>query len=745
MIVEGAQENYTNSKYYYQFYNVATILEHVIDCFQTIVSDETNPYHPPLSWLTRKQLKPPGEELFLDLFEECSSPKLDLTADNDGELSLSVKTRLEKCSQKLRLNIVSRIKEGCSPLFMACKLGHYKITKYLLEACQADIEQKGRYEALEDHHIHSVSPIWVAAVSGNLDIVQLLIDHRADINSTSDTGSTPLRSVCFLCKDDDTSFHQQQQDRHQQQLNDEPPSTQPDRVHKPELDVFVQIVKLLVENGADLSKPNYNGGTCLINSIHNYELTQFILERGVDVNARDHQSKTALHYAIQQNRLEVVKLLLNFGADPTLSANFCDDALQLACLGGHLDIFEHLIKTTKYTERRLTDAYKLLGSSILELHYDLSRVRELWEMALEINVSTSSTNGADQDIDSNQELSINVCDKWRHGAFSDTMEFSSLLELQSLTADDFRIQSLLISERVLGLNHRETIQRLFHRGTFYLNSLRPDRCIDLWIYAFKLRLQYESIFHFESIFAAQAITKLFLDLISQQQEVKFLKVLDLLSLLVDQLDESYRHLSNQPVSRLHEDIFDLLLGIMMNLLIALNHEAKEPNEIQLARQFITRLIRICPRTSNGSTLLHVCVAPGAFDTEAYKLIRSRSGDVGISPMVELIFQLIDNGLAVDLTNHDGLSALQVLCTTSLRTTDKRAILRRLVDKGAHVDRRPLTPEQGEIIRQSLKEAGVNLTRHVTLSCLAARKLAESKIQFDENMLTRPLREFIAVH
>jgi ankyrin repeat protein len=76
----------------------------------------------------------------------------------------------------------------------------------------------------------------------------------------------------------------------------------------------LDIVTYLVDNGADILKPNYNGGTCLINSVQSVPLCEFLLKHGADVNAQDIQFKTALHYAIQEHRFETTKLLLDNGA-----------------------------------------------------------------------------------------------------------------------------------------------------------------------------------------------------------------------------------------------------------------------------------------------------------------------------------------------------------------------------------------------------------------------------------------------
>jgi len=89
---------------------------------------------------------------------------------------------------------------------------------------ESDLEQKGIYEVVDDKTSHCVSPLWCAAVCGRLNIVKCLVKHGANVNSVSDTGSTPVRSACFM-----THF---------------------------------DIVQYLVEHtGADIGISNYNGKT----------------------------------------------------------------------------------------------------------------------------------------------------------------------------------------------------------------------------------------------------------------------------------------------------------------------------------------------------------------------------------------------------------------------------------------------------------------------------------------------------
>lgn len=119
----------------------------------------------------------------------------------------------------------------------------------------------------DDNSVHLVTPLWAASVSGQTDVVRyLVLEAKVDVNACSDSGSTPVRSACFMTHYD--------------------------------------IVKFLIEHGADISKKNQNGGTCLINSVQSVGLCELLLKNGADVNAQDIQNKTALHYAIQEHRLE---------------------------------------------------------------------------------------------------------------------------------------------------------------------------------------------------------------------------------------------------------------------------------------------------------------------------------------------------------------------------------------------------------------------------------------------------------
>ena len=66
------------------------------------------------------------------------------------QLTYSLRSRLERVERRDRSKIVSRIREGCSPLFIACKKGNVEIVEYLVSVCEANLEQRGLYEVQDD-------------------------------------------------------------------------------------------------------------------------------------------------------------------------------------------------------------------------------------------------------------------------------------------------------------------------------------------------------------------------------------------------------------------------------------------------------------------------------------------------------------------------------------------------------------------------------------------------------------------
>lgn len=291
------------------------------------------------------------QHLFTALVQECQ------LASPSSRLSSNLVRRIEEFDNTERKDVVSGVHNGCAPLFLACKNGSAEVVEYLISKCNAPIEQKGLFEVEEEGVRHSVTPLWCAAVSGRLAVVRVLLRFGADVNAVSDSGSTSVRSVCYIVR--------------------------------PGLDTcHMAIIRALVTAGANIHLSNHFGGTCLINSVQSVDLVKFLIRHGADVNAEDVQHKTALHYAIQEHRLDTAKILVENGADLHKQSKYGDDALQTACVKGALSIFNFLLDKYDYSIERICDAFDLMGASFLLETQDISSSLFFWRKSLELRSQT---------------------------------------------------------------------------------------------------------------------------------------------------------------------------------------------------------------------------------------------------------------------------------------------------------------------------------------------------------------------
>lgn len=579
---------------------------------------------------------------------------------------------------------------------MACKKGNSDIVEYLITMCGADLEQRGVYEVTDDRSIHFVTPLWCAAVAGKLAVVKQLIDYGANVNSVSDTGSTPVRSACFMSHRD--------------------------------------VVMYLVNHGADILKPNYNGGTCLINSVQSVSLCRFLMRRGADVNAQDVQLKTALHYAIQEHRFDTTRLLLEQRANPFLRSRYGDDALQTACLKGAAQIYEYLVNTVEYSATRRAEADELMGTTFLDEHHDVQSALFYWRRA--------------QALRARDNVPKPLAGKLRRPAYQMAAEYANADELEALAhdLDALRNQSLLMCERILGAQHKDTVFRLMYRGAAYADSLQYQRCIDLWQYALELRVGKDTLLHTEAGQAAAALVRLYLDMLDKgragllsHEQLRLEDVLATARLLVDRIADTARLLAERPVYRRHLENFDKLLRVLTHLLYVL-HSLPKQNAAQDAdvRRLVARALAQQPRSAADDTLLHLVVSrantmkPTAFFEEAH---------VHVFPDAPLAELLLECGADVEAVNEARSTPLHV---AALRNNFRPDVVQTLLRHGAHLDRRNANGNQPHRMLAGISECVLNPLQHISLQCLAARKIVERRIPF-AGEVPAALEHFIRIH
>ncbi|EDW97709.1 protein fem-1 homolog A isoform X1 [Drosophila yakuba] len=651
-----------------------------------------------------------------------SGPKVELTKlshelieqvkgiQADSMLSHHLVHELEKLPYPTRREVVRKQRNGCAPLFIACKRGCVDIAKYLINTCGADIEQRGHFEVPEDNSFHYVSPLWAAVVSGKLAMVKYLVRIGCDINATSDSGSTPVRSACYM-----THF---------------------------------DIVKFLVENGADIKRPNINGGTCLINSVQSVKLCLYLVQKGADINARDIQDKTALHYAIQEHRLDTTKMLIEEGADPYAKSRYGDDALRTACLKGAHQIFDFLKKELNYTPARLAEAHELMGSTFLDEHNE-SRVCILhWRMAHHIRAAYSPY------IEKKPQVPLRT-------AYENAVEFSTLEELDNIATDmdAMRTQSLLICERVLGLTHKDMLFRLTFRGASYADSLQLQRCIDLWRFLLEVRVSNWSILHFETCFAAQALVRLMLDLHVQnsshirsdararfvhQDKVlpRFEDVLGVFRTLSESAIVVKHLLLLRPVFRRQQENYDRVMRCLAHLIYLLINTVHTEAQNKLIRQVVHEAVVVgnLRSASTADTMLHLCASRLNVIKSGY-ITDDNFADKTVFPNAEVIKLLIQCGVDVNIKNEAKSTPLHVACQPYNYDNE---IVHLLLKCGGDIDQPNRADKRPYDLIASNPTSTIPLLNFVTLQCLAATAISKHRIPY-HNQLHRQLEKFVRSH
>jgi len=108
----------------------------------------------------------------------------------------------------------------------------------------------------------------------------------------------------------------------------------------------LEVVRLLMDRGADLEKADNTGCTPLLIACGrgHLEVARLLLDRGADTEKADSNGETPLSDACYKGHLEVARLLIDRGANKEAADENGDNPLRLACYRGHIEIIKLLLQ-----------------------------------------------------------------------------------------------------------------------------------------------------------------------------------------------------------------------------------------------------------------------------------------------------------------------------------------------------------------------------------------------------------------
>lgn len=664
-------------------------------------------------------------------------------AARDGKLR-RLKVFLDHRPRDEVRQLVSARTNGATPLVLSCRNGHKDVVEYLVERCNADVEQAGSV-TFDGETIEGAPPLWCAAAAGHTQIVKLLVERGASVNSVTKTNSTPLRAACF--------------------------------------DGHYEIVKYLVEHGADIEVANRHGHTCLMIACYkgHLKIARFLIDAKADVNRKSVKGNTALHDCAESGSLEIMKLLLANGAKIDVDA-YGMTPLLAAAVTGHIHIVEYLIANADLVSRQeRIDALELLGATFVDKKRDMLGSFKLWKRAME-----------DRYVDG--EL---VCPKMvlasPIAAYENTVEVSDIDELEEIISDPdgMRMQALLVRERILGPAHPDTSYYIRYRGAVYADMGHFERCITLWMYALDMQQKMLEPLSPMTQSSLLSFAELFSYMMSEGRNrnnnqrrsppvgginannvgdgmgprvgqpngpqgapnhpsssspnhppVNFCDIMSVFEKAVTEVRQGQETFSNNSSvnSPPERDVtyFNRTLVIILHLICLLTKllphlSTQETHQVKKA---VFKFIKVDARGRGGQTPLHLACSRESSAVGRYPICQF--------PSAEVVSLLLECGADIEAQDNEENFPLHTAAIN--KPPAKPQVVMTLLENGAHLDAVNADERTfADLVkpRQPVHEV-VNVLKFTNLQCLAARVIQRHNIPH-EGLLPTKLSDFVELH
>lgn len=264
-------------------------------------------------------------------------------------------------------------------------------------------------QLLLDNHIEieaqskaqgGATAFYLATFCGDLDLMQLLHQHKADIHVRTDKGTSPLMIACY--------------------------------------NGHLAAVNWLLKQGcqSDMKHSNDLGFTALHYAAKNGHsaIARVLLDHKADIDYRDKEGKTPLTVAVINGELSVASSLVEQGAQVDVADCNGMTALHHASAGASSRCIQFLLKEGANLNALDKNGNSVLHSAVSMVKKDLPEVREVIELLLQKGINPKMRNKNNEtvlDLARERHLSLISFLKKKIGEMKD----QQLLELQKQITD----------------------------------------------------------------------------------------------------------------------------------------------------------------------------------------------------------------------------------------------------------------------------------------------------------------------
>jgi len=210
-------------------------------------------------------------------------------------------------------DVHAKDKGGLVPLHNACSYGHFEVAELLVH----------QGAAVNVTDLWKFTPLHEAAAKGKYEICKLLLKHGADPSKKNRDGNTALD----LVKDGDTDI--------QDLLRGD--SALLDAAKK---GCLARVQKLCTSDNINCTDQQGRNSTPLhlAAGYNNYEVAEYLIEQGADVNAQDKGGLIPLHNASSYGHVDIASLLINNNSLVNATDRWAFTPLHEACQKGRTQL-----------------------------------------------------------------------------------------------------------------------------------------------------------------------------------------------------------------------------------------------------------------------------------------------------------------------------------------------------------------------------------------------------------------------